>query len=280
MLILLTTRIDIICSRPTQQTGALAVNDAADLGHVYNLALTLPTGSHSIVLKTDGVANIFRNNTVSGSPYPFVIPNLITIPDNSIAAGGGTAFQNFYYYFYDMTVRSLSNPSDRVVINPTTASAPIITKQVDTLTSSSALGYQWIKDNVDIIGGNNQKYTVTTNGTYKVRTTDATGCQLTSTEIGVIPTAIDPILISESFFVVYPNPTTGSFSVAFEQKQFQRPQLSIYNTLGKRVRSFNLSSIVGKNNLAISHQNLPTGVYIVELAVDNKKLKQKIVIQY
>ncbi len=271
--------LDAISSRPTQQTGAVGVNDAADLGHVYNLGLTLPAGSHSIVLKTDGVANIFRNNQVTGSPYPFSIQNLISIPSNNLIDGGGTGFQGFYYYFYDMMIRSLDNPSDRVAINPTTSTAPTVTKQVDTLTSSAALGYQWIKDNVDIIGANNQKYTVTQNGTYKVRTTDATGCQLTSADIGVVPTFINPVLISESFFAVYPNPNNGNFSLAFDQKTFSKPQLLIFDMQGRQIKNIIVNSTIGKNNVRVPSQNLPSGIYMLQFLVDKKQLKQKIVVQ-
>jgi hypothetical protein len=271
--------LDAIASRPTQQTGAVAVNDATDLGQVYNFGLTLPSGSHSIVLKTDGVANIFRNNGVTGSPYPFNIPGLFSIPSNNLINGGGTGFQGFYYYFYDMTLRSLDNPSDRIAINPTTSTTPTVTKLVDTLTSSAALGYQWIKDNVDMIGENNQKLTVTTNGTYKVRTTDANGCQLTSADIAVVPTFIDPILISENFFAVYPNPNKGSFSVAFDQKTFTKPQLLIYDSQGRIVNQLVINTTIGKNNYKVTSQNLPRGVYLINLLVDKKQLKQKIVIQ-
>ena len=271
--------LDAISSRPTQQTGAVSVNDPADLGHVYNLGLTLPAGSHSIVLKTDGVANIFRNNAVTGNPYPFTIPGLISIPSNNIINGGGTGFQGFYYYFYDMTIRSLDNPSDRITINPTTAATPAITKVVDTLTSSTALGYQWIKDNVNIIGANNQKYTVTENGTYKVRTTDVTGCQLTSADIGVVPTFIDPVLISESFFAAYPNPNNGNFSIAFDQKTFSKPQLLIFDMQGRQVKSVTINSTIGKNNIRVPSQNLPSGIYMLQFLVDKKQLKQKIMVQ-
>lgn len=272
--------LDVISSRPTQQTGQLnGINDAADLGHVYNVGLTLPAGSHSIVLKTDGVANIFRNNQVTGNPYPFSIPNLISIPSNNLIDGGGTQFQSFYYYFYDMMLRSLDNPSDRIAINPTTAATPTITKLVDTLTSSVALGYQWIKDNVDMIGENNRKLTVTQNGTYKVRTTDANGCQLTSTEIAVVPTFIDPVLISESFFSVYPNPNKGSFSLAYEQKTFTKPQLLIYDSKGSIVSQVVINSTVGRNNIKLPIQNLAKGIYLLNLFVDKKQMKQKMIIQ-
>lgn len=270
--------IDAQASRPTQASGSVSVNDPADLGMIYNLGLTLPTGTHALIGKTDGVANIFRNNNVTGNPYPFSVPGVLSITsNNATSTGDPNFFQGLYYYLYNMNITTLDAASDRVAITATTATAPTITKQVDTLISSLALGYQWIKDNVDIMFAQNQKYTVTGSGTYRVRTTDANGCQLTSNAIAVIPTSINPLNINEEV-KLYPNPAKGTVQLQFDAGLNESYQLHIYTLQGKllNTQSFIASSIVTKQ---INITNLPAGIYIVSLTGNQKQIRRKLVVR-
>ncbi|MFY7884371.1 MAG: GEVED domain-containing protein, partial [Dolichospermum sp.] len=100
--------IDAQASRPTQVSGNVSVNDPADLGMIYNLGLTLPTGTHALIAKTDGVANIFRNNNVTGNPYPFNVPGVLSInSNNATSTGDPNFFQGLYYYLYNMSISTL-----------------------------------------------------------------------------------------------------------------------------------------------------------------------------
>lgn len=271
--------IDAQASRPTQAMGSVSVNDPADLGLIYNLGLTLPSGNHSLIGKTDGVANIFRNNNVTGNPYPFTVPGMLSLNNNNASSPGDpNFFQGFYYYLYNMNISTLDALSDRVAINPTTSTTPTITKQADTLISSPALGYQWIKDGVDIMFAQNQKYTVTTNGSYAVRTTDANGCQLTSAARNVVPGMIDPPLPVSNDMLVFPNPAKGMVNVQFDAGTNESYQLNVYTLQGKLLSSQTFSA-TGTITKQLNIANLPTGIYVVALTGNEKMVRKKLMVR-
>ena len=125
------TTIDVYATSPTAQPGARN-NDPTDSGAIFYLNLPLPAGKHvifdstvdaSVDKSSIGNASIFRNNNVTGNPYPFIIPNVISLTGNSVTAPSN--FQNYYYYFYDMIVQTPDCISDRTAVAisvPTTPS--------------------------------------------------------------------------------------------------------------------------------------------------------------
>ena len=68
---------------------------------------------------------------------------------------------------------------------------PTITQSGDTLTSSPANTYQWVKDGAPVGGATSQDYLVTATGTYQVIITDTAGCSNTSDTIYVVIVNID-----------------------------------------------------------------------------------------
>jgi hypothetical protein len=89
------------------------------------------------------------------------------------------------------------------------APVPVITRTNSTLeTAQPYVSYQWFFNNVSIGGATNQSYTFTENGAYKVRVTDANGCEGYSNlyfinNVGIVSTAAGRSIR------VYPNPTSG-----------------------------------------------------------------------
>jgi subtilase family protein/GEVED domain-containing protein/type IX secretion system substrate protein/Ig-like domain-containing protein len=115
--------IDVYSTTPKPVDGSLAVNNPADTGAVFYINLPLPAGNHVILDTTVdasidksaiGNATIFRNNNVTGKPYPFTIPNLFSITGNNVTTQGN--FENYYYYLYNMKIQTSDCISDRTAV--------------------------------------------------------------------------------------------------------------------------------------------------------------------
>jgi len=118
--------IDVYATSPTPKVGSVAGINAADTGAVFYINLPLPAGKHliwdstidaSIDKSAIATASIFRNNNVTGDPYPFTIPNVISITGNSAASTSiPNQFQSYYYYLYNMKIQTNDCISDRTPI--------------------------------------------------------------------------------------------------------------------------------------------------------------------
>ena len=135
---LTSTTIDVTASRPTQKRGDITGNDVSDTGLVYNINLLLPAGKHALIVTTDSIANIFRNKNIAVNPYPFSIPNVFAITSNN-----ATDSTKYYYYLYNMSIRTLDCTSDRVAAVPIVATPPTITQVADSLVCNASISYQW-----------------------------------------------------------------------------------------------------------------------------------------
>ena len=71
---------------------------------------------------------------------------------------------------------------------------------------------------------------------------------------------------------IFPNPNNGSFSI--EIPDYRTAELNMYSNLGKLVYSQKLSS---KNEL-IQLDNLPIGIFILEIKTEKELLLEKVII--
>jgi hypothetical protein len=118
--------LDVYATSPTPKVGSVAGNNPADTGAVFYINLPLPAGKHVIWDSTIdatvdksaiATASIFRNNNITGNPYPFTIPGVISITGNSAtSATSPNQFQNYYYYLYDMKIETNDCISDRSLV--------------------------------------------------------------------------------------------------------------------------------------------------------------------
>ncbi|MBS1946238.1 MAG: S8 family serine peptidase [Bacteroidetes bacterium] len=124
--VLSNTIIDVYATSPTPKPGSVSGNNPADNGAVFYINLSLPAGKHLILDSTIdatidktaiATASIFRNNNITGNPYPFTIPNVISITGNSAtSASNPNQYQSYYYYLYDMKVQTADCVSDRTAV--------------------------------------------------------------------------------------------------------------------------------------------------------------------
>jgi len=151
-----------------------------------------------------------------------------------------------------------------VTINTVNASA---TQSSSTL-SANAMGatYQWLDCNnssATISGETAQVFTVTANGSYAVEVTE-NGCTDTSicyviTTIGIIENSF------ENELLVYPNPTSGSFSIDLGQ-QYQTIEISMTDINGKLI----YRNTYNQSQLLTLEVNEPAGVYLFTVVSDDR----------
>ncbi|MEP7169596.1 MAG: T9SS type A sorting domain-containing protein [Bacteroidota bacterium] len=146
------------------------------------------------------------------------------------------------------------------------------------LTANSGAGYtyQWKVNNVNIPFAFYQSYTAKQAGNYRVKVSKSNGCNKLSTPIAVtVPCREEEMSFFEDNSInVLPNPTHNNFTLIFDNTDEEKITLKIYNTLGEEMTTpgnFNVDSDYSFG------ENLPYGIYFLEIRKGNKTRKMKIV---
>lgn len=275
-----TTTINARATRTTPGAGAQA-DDPNDQGRVYRLNLLFPAaGKYTISIAYDTKATIYRNNGgVSG--YPFGVPGIFTISGNNASPLSGiadTAYaHNFYYYFYNMKVKSMGCAS--ATRQAVVLTQPVITQTGQTLSSSFTTGNQWYYYDKPIAGANAQTYTPTQSGDYKVGVTLGTGCTVFSDEYWFGVLALHPDK-SEIGLAVFPVPATSLLNVAFNAKADASLTLSLVNSAGQIIYSQQQAIKAGNFSTLLDVSRQITGTYVLKITLGSKSYGRKIVISH
>jgi hypothetical protein len=180
-------KITFIASKTS--TGAevsrvtLDVTPNGATGQVYPLNLELPeAGDYTVSIEYQNGASIFRNNQgVSG--YPFKLGDVFSITGNTATDPNGVNanyYQAFYYYFYDLAVRSAGcSNTQRTAVTTSGLTAPTISVNGNVLTSNAPSGNQWYYNGALIGGATGALYTANVAGSYTVKLTVGS-CTVTS----------------------------------------------------------------------------------------------------
>ena len=136
---------------------------------------------------------------------------------------------------------------------------PVITESNGVLTTIEAESYQWYLNNELIPNATGNSYTPLQNGAYTVMTTNSDGCSGLSGVYNVVSNGV--VVENASGISIYPNPSSGVFTLKGSMLQGELKRVEIKNMLGETVYS---SSQI-QSNQVVDIQNFPTGVYLVEL---------------
>jgi len=147
------------------------------------------------------------------------------------------------------------------------------TSGITIFANNTGATYQWLdcdNNNAALSGENGQSFTPISNGNYAVELSE-NGCVDTSACVSILNVGI----IENSFgnvLVVYPNPTSGNFSVDLGSV-YESSEVSIMDIDGKLIYSkiTNQSKIL---NLSIEE---PVGVYLISIKAANKQAVIRIV---
>jgi hypothetical protein len=175
------------------------------------------------------------------------------------------------YNVLGTSVNSCTNMATAVVyVNPA-AVIPTVTQAGNHLQSSPSVSYQWYVNGTILNAANSQSYTPTQNGNYTVVITDINGCKATSAIYTITDTGLADSAGKSGLVDVYPNPTTGSFTV---NTPFSKFQVQIVNALGQIIQtengSFSSEFSIGENGLYLIQVIANDRLYIKKLVVSGK----------
>jgi hypothetical protein len=155
-------------------------------------------------------------------------------------------------------------------INNAAPAIPTVTEGTPgTLSSSSAVTYQWYLNGQQIVGATNQDYTPLQDGIYLVRITDANGCvyMYSAGYKYVIPTGTSGIA-NAGAVNIYPNPSTGIFTIDNSALKSDYDVI-VYNAVGKLVNE-------GRNITTLDMSAFSSGIYYLTISSKEGILNRKI----
>ncbi len=141
---------------------------------------------------------------------------------------------------------------------------PVITVHGDSLISSTASNYQWIRNGTAIAGATGQYYVATASGWYKVKVTDpVTGCSAYSDSVAKGNVGIEDINDLQSRIKVFPNPanTSVNIDIASAVANLKDYTLTLMTPSGRLIKTS--VNVQYKNELDI--RTLAEGIYFVEI---------------
>jgi len=169
----------------------------------------------------------------------------------------------------------LASSPVRIDVIPQPAS-PVIKKVRQALVSSPGYAYQWLQSGQPIAGANESAYTPTQEGRYAVMVTNKRGCASHSKEVRytLSNNRLTKIAFQDEAPVMYPNPNTGNFTLAFPTETTQPSNDSVLNVTV--VNSY--GQLVYQHHQKVSMDTqpsfnlsfLPTGVYLLRIKRENQ----------
>jgi len=206
---------------------------------------------------TDGIAKV----TVVGGIPPF------TYVWNDPASSTTQQITGLSAGFYTVTVTDFNNATstDMVeIIDPDTISiSGVVTDdngtangEIEITPNGGTPGFSYSWSN----GSTNKDLNSLPNGVYTVTVTDSRGCTNSETFMVVDLTSIQDIFNSD-VINVFPNPSTGMVNI----KTNKSWSLKLYTLVGTQVL---VESGIGNTVLDVTNQ--PSGIYIIEMTIDNE----------
>ncbi len=231
-----------ICTEASNVQYAVAA-----IPNAYGYTWTVPTGANITAgANTNQITVHFATTAVSG--------NISVTGTNGNCIGQSSAIT--------------------VTMDPVPAT-PTITKQGDTLISSSNTGNQWYHEGVIIPGATAKKYRAVYSGNYTVVVTLNSCSSAVSNSILVLPVGVNETPFSKEL-QVFPNPNNGQFTLRMETLHKTEYNIEVYNSLGIMVWSQLNVMIDGAVTIPVDLKNSPAGAYLVVLRSNDNSTYRKI----
>lgn len=203
-----------------------------------------------------------------GTPIPGATQSILTVNNSgdyyvSASTSNGSCFINS-----DVT---------SILVNPKPPK-PLITIDSTTLNSTLANFYQWFKNDTEIPFATQQSYTVTETGNYKVEISDDKGCTNTSDSEFIL---ISGIQNTSAFnhVNVYPNPTSGTFTLQYSLLEDALVSINMINVLGQVIQEIDSKEVQLKGMYKIELNETVKGIYIIQLNTSKGSKELKLIVK-
>lgn len=175
-----------------------------------------------------------------------------------------------------------SSSKTEVTVNPL-PERPTIERRGDTLKSISpvAEAWQWFKNGTEISGATAPFYIVTQAGIYRVAIQDDNTCTAISNGFDVILTGLDDDVVAGRVgdIRLYPNPTSGMFTIETDIAHSGAVTIELVNTVGEVVMTISDDAQGGLFKKSIDMGTLASGVYNVVVTSANQRWTVRLVRQ-
>lgn len=248
-------------------------NGAAYAPVYVDVDLDIPVGDWRLGALTNQTAGgMLRNST--GAAYPYAIPNVFSITGSTFGAA-------YYYYYYDMTITQPGCETDvaqvtvhaqspsvaSFVVNPTGGG----TVSVNASASQNATTYRWNFGDGNTSLGQSVTHVYQNNGTYTITLIVEGGCRPdTLTQQVTIGGVSVEDLKAAMQLNLYPNPSSGEFTLKFDLIPGENTVIRIIDYQGRVVYTENFSAELGsEQQRTLNASHLASGFY--QVVVSNKK---------
>ena len=155
---------------------------------------------------------------------------------------------------------------------------PIVTRQGDVLTASSAHAYQWYRDGIALAGETRQTHIARINGDYHVVVFNQAGCSRASDPIEVIVVSVHTL--ARVFSIeAWPDPNQGRVTVSTELPEVSSLRITVLNILGQPVAELSEPHAHGTVTRSIDLTQVPRGVYLLRVQAGGRVHTRRIVRQ-
>jgi hypothetical protein len=151
-----------------------------------------------------------------------------------------------------------------VTVNNVPVATATAANQLTIVASPAGMSYQWINcaTNTPILGANNQTFTATANGSYKVIVTGMGGCADTSACVNINSVGLENNQ-ADLGISLYPNPTTGNVFV--NMPATEEATITVFDAQGKVVMTLENA----QNGSVIELSEVQYGMYMIQVANAN-----------
>lgn len=292
-----TVSTPVLCAGDSTMLSGTGAMSYTWSGGVTDATSFVPTGSSFTVTGTD--ANGCKNWAVATITVNSLPSLSVTVSKNPICKGDSTMMSGMgasTYTWSSGVVNSvnfsptitatytmmatdangcMNSTTQMVTVNnlPTigasSSNTMLCTGQTAVITATGATTYTWSTSAMTA----SISVTPTMTTTYTVNATDMNGCMGMAmfTQSVSACTGINAISAQQLMLSVYPNPNSGSFTIAGTEEM----SVQILNDLGQLAGNIELS---GNNNYSAHIDNLGSGVYFVIAQGQHQSIRQKIVI--